>query len=248
MIPFGLKCLAILMLCTLPAFGSVQTDNADGVSPLRYYGRLAFTSPLLIPLHVTSGFGRRFHPVTARFAAHAGTDFAAPMYSKVVVIEDGVIIKRGSDSTSGHYLVVRHKNGWISKYLHLSVFNAQIKQTVEKGDVIGLSGASGRTTGPHLHLEISYQGKALDPALVYFSAAKYAQLSPVKHMQNARLKAEDSAPQKPRIVFIIQNKGKPRVAIKHGTKIVYAHPGDKVFNKFKVVANGKRFSLLPVGK
>lgn len=230
------------MICSLSAYASVQTDPADGVSPLRYNGLLSFSAPLTIPLRVTSGFGQRFHPVTLHYAGHNGTDFAAPLYSPVLAVESGQVTKLGSDPISGRYLVIKHQNGWVSKYLHLSVFDVRLNQRVEKGHVIALSGASGRTTGPHLHLEISYRGQLLDPALV-FSPSPYRRNVQVPLPKKDRIKKEPAVPEGPRIVFIVQREGKPRIGIKKGNKLVYAKPGDKVFNEFRVVSTGKRYSL-----
>lgn len=237
------------MICSFSAYGSVQTDSADGVLPLRYNRQLSFGSPLLIPLRVTSGYGQRLHPVTAHYAQHNGTDFAVPTYSKVLAIENGVITKVGSDPISGRYLVIQHQNGWISKYLHLSIFNAHQNQRVGKGDVIALSGATGRTTGPHLHLEISNQGRLLDPALVFFSPtpSQSAHNSPSQLVKKNGPKNEVAAPKGPRIVFIVQRNGKPRIGIMKDKKIIYAQVGEKVFNEFKVISNGKRYSLQRFG-
>lgn len=230
------------MFCSLSAYGSVQTDSADGISPLRYNHSLSFNSPLLIPLRVTSGFGQRFHPVTSRYAGHNGTDFAAPSFSKVLAIESGVVTHVGSDPISGRYLVIQHKNGWMSKYLHLSLFDVRLNEHVDKGYVIALSGASGRTTGPHLHLEISYQGRLVDPAL-FFSPSPYSRIVPVPIIKKRRIKNEPDVPEGPRIVFVAHHDGKPIIGVKKGNKLVYAHPGDKVFNEFNVVNTGKRYSL-----
>lgn len=239
--------LWMILVCSFSVYGSVQTNNTDGVYPLRYNNPLSFTSPLLIPLRITSGFGQRFHPVTAHYADHHGTDFAAPTFSKVVAIESGMIIKIGSDSISGRYLVVQHKNGWLSKYLHLSVFNVQLHQFVGKGNIIALSGASGRTTGPHLHLEISYRGHMLDPALIFSSQYPSRAVFPILAVKKSNLKKMPEGDPGPRIVFVVQRNGKPKVAVRKDKTVVYADEGSKVFNKFKVVKNGKRFSLQKLG-
>jgi len=242
-IKIGSRKLWVILLCLLPLCGFAHKNNVVRVSPLRDHGVLSFTAPLQIPLHVTSGFGQRFHPVTAHYARHEGTDFAAPTYSKVLAIQEGVIIKKGSDAISGRYIVVRHKNGWQSKYLHLSVFDVQLHQAVAKGEVIALSGASGRTTGPHLHLEISYQGQAIDPALMLFSPLRGAPPSSAQKVKPLPPVRETDLHQRPRILFIVQRDGKTKVGVRKGKKLIYAQPGDKVFNQFKVVENGKRYSL-----
>ena len=244
----GLKSLWMILVCSVSAYGSVQTDNVDGVSPLRYSGQLSFASPLQVPLRVTSGFGRRFHPVTARFATHNGTDFAAPLHSKVLAVQSGVVTKVGSDPISGRYLVVTHKNGWVSKYLHLSVFNVSVNQPVSKGQVIALSGTTGRTTGPHLHLELSYRGQSLDPGLVYFSPSRYVLSAQMQMVKKSREAAEPEVSQEARIIFITQKAGGPVIGVKKGKKLVLVNPGDKVFKEFRVVSNGKRYNLQKIGK
>lgn len=243
----GLLCLWVLLVSSLPAYASTQADNNSGVSPLRVSQQFSFASPLGIPLRITSGFGRRFHPVTAHFAPHNGADFSAPPYSKVMTIEEGVVTKIASDPISGRYIVITHKNGWVSKYLHLNVFNVHADQRVRKGEVIALSGATGRTTGPHLHLEINYRGQLLDPTLVLNSPVSLNEYSQLRWVKNSPDSDSVKVSQIARIVFVTQHAGKPRIGVKKGKKLIFAKPGDKVFNEFKVVTNGARYRLQKLG-
>jgi|GEM_PF-1464827 len=132
------------------------------VPPVLHPSRL-FSGPLSGPLLVTSPFGMRFHPVTHTFLNHEGVDLHAPMNSRVSVIADGQVLETGYGPLSGFFITVSHANGWRSRYLHLNTINVQKGQQLKQGDVIALSGASGRTTGPHLHLELSHNQQAIDP-------------------------------------------------------------------------------------
>lgn len=128
----------------------------------------SFLFPLTTALYVTSPYGLRYHPVIHSFMRHEGTDFRAPMNSNVMSIADGVVTETGYGPVTGFYVTVSHKDGWNSRYLHLNQPGVSRNQIVPKGSVIGLSGNTGRTNGPHLHLEISHNNRLLDPMTMLF--------------------------------------------------------------------------------
>src|SRR5215468_7874521 len=97
---------------------------------------------------------------------HQGLDFAAPAGTPVVAVNSGTIILARQMFFEGNCVVVDHGQGLMSLYLHLSGFNVKEGDSVRKGQQIGVSGGSGRATGPHLHLAIRWQGVYLDPALL----------------------------------------------------------------------------------
>lgn len=122
-----------------------------------------FLFPLTTPLFVTSPFGLRYHPTLRAFMRHEGTDFRAAINSDVMAVADGEVIETGYGPVTGFFITLRHANGWSSRYLHLSRHLVTKNQFVRKGNVIGLSGNTGRTNGPHLHLEISHNNQMVDP-------------------------------------------------------------------------------------
>ena len=94
--------------------------------------------------------------------AHNGTDFPGPTGTPVKAPEDGVIKKTGSDRMNGNHVVITSGGNehWL---LHLSKISVTSGQKVSQGDVIGLSGNTGRSTGPHLHWELHVAGRPVDP-------------------------------------------------------------------------------------
>lgn len=103
---------------------------------------------------ITSEFGWRIDPVDGVRSFHSGTDISAPAGSKIMAIEDGIIISTGYHVDAGNYIKIRHSNGMYSRYLHLSKISVSQGEKVVQGQTIGLVGSTGKSTGPHLHLEI----------------------------------------------------------------------------------------------
>lgn len=114
---------------------------------------------------VSSQFGRRLHPITHRFQKHLGTDYAAPTGAPVWAMGDGTVIKRQYGRYAGNYIAIKHGRGYETRYLHLSRFQPSIRvgSRVRQKDMIGYVGTTGRSTGPHLHLEIIRNGQHTDP-------------------------------------------------------------------------------------
>ncbi|WP_416139892.1 peptidoglycan DD-metalloendopeptidase family protein [Halomonas sp. HK25] len=104
---------------------------------------------------LSSGFNpNRRHPVTGRVSPHRGTDFAMPIGTPIVAPADGRVEKVANHPTAGRYIVVRHDNGYQTRYLHLSRPLVSRGDRVTMGERIALSGNTGRSTGPHLHYEV----------------------------------------------------------------------------------------------
>ncbi|AMD00869.1 peptidoglycan DD-metalloendopeptidase family protein [Halomonas chromatireducens] len=105
---------------------------------------------------------RRTHPVTGRVSPHRGTDWAMPVGTPVQAPADGRVEKVGNHPVAGRYLVVRHDNGYRTRYLHLSRPLVSRGDRVTMGERIALSGNTGRSTGPHLHYEVIVNNTAVD--------------------------------------------------------------------------------------
>lgn len=118
-----------------------------------------------------SGFGMRFHPILNYRRMHEGLDFRANVGSEVYSTGDGVVKYAGRKGTYGLLLIIDHGYGFETRYAHLSAFANGIKigANVERGDVIALSGNSGRTEGPHLHYEVLKDGRPIDPINYLFA-------------------------------------------------------------------------------
>lgn len=112
---------------------------------------------------LSSGFDpNRRHPVTGRIAPHNGTDFAAPTGTPVVSTGDGVVVMTRNHPYAGNYVVIQHGSTYMTRYLHLSKILVSKGQKVSRGQRIGLSGATGRVTGPHIHYELIVRGRPVD--------------------------------------------------------------------------------------
>ena len=118
--------------------------------------------------NVTSGFGSRMHPVFRVVRQHNGIDIAAKHGANIVAADRGTVITSAYNSSYGHYVVVSHGNGMTTLYAHMSSRKASAGDTVDQGQVIGLIGSTGVSTGPHLHFEVSSGGSRQNP-MHYFS-------------------------------------------------------------------------------
>ena len=115
-------------------------------------------------VRVSSQYGYRIHPKTGRKTHHRGIDYAVNIGAPIYATADGVVeVVRPSNQGSGNFIRLRHSYGFESSYSHLQKFAVKSGEFVEKGQLIGYSGNSGLSTGPHLHYEVRFVGRALDP-------------------------------------------------------------------------------------
>lgn len=122
--------------------------------------------PLSRPVHyynTTSGFGPRTDPINKRTAFHSGLDFGAPSGTHIHATLPGKVVKAGSKGPYGNVVEIDHGNGFRTRYGHMKSIKVKLGQEVDFHDVVGIVGSSGRSTGPHLHYEIWYEGKVKDP-------------------------------------------------------------------------------------
>ncbi|EMQ2875544.1 peptidoglycan DD-metalloendopeptidase family protein [Vibrio navarrensis] len=113
---------------------------------------------------ISSSFGRRTNPITGKRHTHTGIDLTCKRGEEIVAPADGVVeTVRPSKNGFGNFLTMRHSFGFMSSYAHLQHFKVKSGQFVSKGDVIATCGNSGNSTGPHLHYEIRFLGRALNP-------------------------------------------------------------------------------------
>ncbi|MDB5742287.1 MAG: peptidase [Polaromonas sp.] len=135
----------------------------------------AFLSSPVEFSRISSGFSMRFHPVLQTWRAHNGTDFAAATGTPARTIGDGVVEFAGVQNGYGNVVFVKHSNNRETVYAHLSQINVKPGQKVSQGQAIGLVGATGWATGPHLHFEVRVNGVQQDP----MSLAKQSDVIPV---------------------------------------------------------------------
>lgn len=113
--------------------------------------------------NITSRFGRRIDPINQKPAFHGGVDIKNWIGAKIVAPADGLIIARGYTKGFGNFLEIDHGNNFQTRYFHMQKSLVKRGENVLRGQVIGLVGNSGRSTGSHLHYEVKYQDKLIDP-------------------------------------------------------------------------------------
>ncbi|MFD0589832.1 peptidoglycan DD-metalloendopeptidase family protein [Paenibacillus sp. GCM10027627] len=124
------------------------------------------SSPTLWPTRskkLTSGFGYRKDPFTGRATFHAGIDIDGEIGDAVFSAADGTVSDTGFDSRQGNYVIIDHRGGLQTAYMHLKRIDAKNGDKVVRGEKIGLLGNSGRSTGPHLHFQIMQRNEPLNP-------------------------------------------------------------------------------------
>jgi|GEM_PF-6663752 len=113
---------------------------------------------------LTSRFGYRLHPVLGTYAMHNGQDIANRLGTPIVATGNGRITFAGWSGHYGNLVVIAHGNGYQSKYAHMNNIKAKLNQKIQRHDLLGTMGNTGRTTGIHLHYEIHINGMARDPS------------------------------------------------------------------------------------
>lgn len=134
----------------------------QGKLPAATYG--GYIWPVTTSKRISSPYGPRNNPVSGRYQIHKGVDISRVYYtSKVIAAKAGTVIVSQYGSSYGNYVVVSHGSGNTTLYAHLSQRNVKVGDYVAQGDVLGITGSTGNSTGPHLHFEITEGGNRIDP-------------------------------------------------------------------------------------
>ncbi len=122
-------------------------------------------TPSVLPTRgrYSSPFGYRTNPVTGLYRPHLGIDLSNRTGTPVLATADGTVLEQQMSSSYGNYILLRHRNGICTRYAHLSAAKVKAGRTVHRGDLIGLMGSTGRSTGSHLHYEVLVGGTAVNP-------------------------------------------------------------------------------------
>lgn len=142
------------------------TGIYKNVEDLQYYRQIVDGLPVGKPVWsywVTSNFGSRSDPFMRKRANHKGVDLASRTGNKIKTMAAGKVIKAEYSRGYGNLVVVDHGNGFQTKYGHMNKIYSKKGQHVKTGDTVGEVGSTGRSTGPHLHYEVLYLGKNVDP-------------------------------------------------------------------------------------
>ena len=167
----------VLAETVLPESWSIDElmEGSRQLEVLRYTVKnLPLSQPVVGEHYISSSYGGRRDPFKKSWAFHGGIDIAGHWKSPVHVTAPGIVTFVGSKGAYGRMIEIDHQNGFRTRYGHLATILVKKGDTVDLTDKIGLMGNSGRSTGTHLHYEIRYRGKSLNPSK-FFKAARYVQ-------------------------------------------------------------------------
>ncbi|MFD0701516.1 M23 family metallopeptidase [Myroides pelagicus] len=177
---------------------AIQSESLDDIIELAK-GKEAFLAsiPAIQPVknedlkRMASGYGYRSDPFTKIKKFHAGMDFSAETGTPVYATGDGKVIRANNQlSGYGNLIEIDHGYGYLTRYAHLYKYNTKQGQSVKRGDIIGYIGSTGRSSGPHLHYEVHYQGNVVNPLNYYYgdiSAKEFELLSQEANQENQSL-------------------------------------------------------------
>jgi murein DD-endopeptidase MepM/ murein hydrolase activator NlpD len=139
----------------------VKKDYLNRVTPTREWTG-PFSAPVEAAISDVFGSQRVFNGKTS--SPHLGLDFRVPSGTPVMAMNEGTVLLARPLYFEGNFVVIDHGQGLLTLYLHLSEFKVKEGQQIKRGEELGLSGGTGRATGPHLHVAVRWQGTYLDPA------------------------------------------------------------------------------------
>jgi len=158
------------VLEAMEAFKIAQSAYADyDVPDMVSYENLVLPFSYTSPVEgvTSSGFGYRVHPIENVVKFHYGTDFVAAAGTPIAAFADGQVTMTGYEKGYGNFVEITHADGWKTLYAHCSEVKVSWWQDVKKGDIIALAGETGEATGPHLHLELTYNGLFTNPEFFF---------------------------------------------------------------------------------
>jgi len=177
---------------------AIQSSSLDEIVKLaKEKEKLLAAIPAIQPIknenlkQMASGFGYRSDPFTKVRKFHAGMDFTAKSGTPIYATGDGIVARADNTASGyGNHIVIRHGFGYETLYAHLSKYKVRKGQKVQRGDIIGYVGSTGRSEAPHLHYEVHKNGEVVNPINYYYgniSAAEYAIISKLANQENQSL-------------------------------------------------------------
>ena len=174
---------------------AIQSKSLDDILKMaKAKDKLLAAIPAIQPVRnenlksMVSGFGYRTDPFTKARKMHEGMDFTAKTGTPIFATGDGVV-ERADNTASGfgNHIVIRHGFGYETLYAHLSRYKCRAGQRIQRGDIIGYVGSTGRSEGPHLHYEVHKNGKVVNPLNFY-----YGNISAVEYIAIAQLASQEN--------------------------------------------------------
>ena len=154
-----------------------ENENKKLVGYFDSKGKSATKALMKTPINgarLSSGYGMRKHPILGYNKKHQGVDFAAPIGTPIMAAGTGHIEFVGNNGGAGKYIRIKHMNGYKTAYAHLSKYASGINKNVKvkQGQTIGYVGSTGLSTGPHLHYEVWFNGKRINPMAMKLPSGK----------------------------------------------------------------------------
>jgi len=170
--------------------GVIDFYDADGNNSRKFLIRRPIRGD---EARLTSGFGVRYHPLLNTRKAHTGVDWAAPVGTPILAAGNGVIEESRLKVQNGNYIRIRHANGYQTAYSHLSRFAPGVAPGVKvrQGQIIGYSGNTGFSTGPHLHYEVLVNNQFVDPLSIQVPRERRLAGRQLSDFQKERARIED---------------------------------------------------------
>jgi len=141
-------------------------------------------------IHLYMVYGARLHPLLGYVRPHNGLDFAAPANSPIYATGDGVVVYADGGTTYGNVVFVNHGYGFETRYGHMTHYIVSVGQKVKRGQVLGYVGNTGLSGGYHLHYEVLYQGKFVNPISFFqhdLNNSEYEKLIALGHQEDVAL-------------------------------------------------------------
>lgn len=175
---------------------TIQSKSLDEiVNMAKNKNEMLASIPAIMPVEkgqltrMASGYGMRMHPILKIMKMHEGMDFSAKRGTPIYASGNGVVTRAERSNSYGNVVYIDHGYGYETRYAHMSKIKTHKGKKVKRGDLIGLVGNTGRSVAPHLHYEVIYNGKHVNPINFYFgnlSSKEFAE------MQAASLEAGQS--------------------------------------------------------
>jgi murein DD-endopeptidase MepM/ murein hydrolase activator NlpD len=151
---------------TRAELASLRPVEAASRADEAYWRGIPIVSP--VPGPVSRPFGTSRNLLSDEVRVHGGLDIAANKNEPVRATAYGVVSRTGVNANLGRYVDINHQNGYVTRYGHLSEVLVENRQRVNRGEVIGLVGMTGKTSGYHIHYEVHHEGRILDPSTWFF--------------------------------------------------------------------------------
>jgi len=166
---------------------AIQSKSLDEIVKMaKNKEEMLASIPAIMPVakenlkRIASGYGMRMHPILKILKMHEGMDFSAKKGTPIYASGNGKVVRAQRSATYGNVVYIDHGYGYQTRYAHMSKIATKKGKKVKRGDLIGYVGSTGRSVGPHLHYEVRYNGKPVNPIGYYYGNLTPAEFEKLK--------------------------------------------------------------------